>query len=130
MGELEVRLCLLFGLISAFSTALLFQTVWQRADLGLYGTWLVAISGTTFAIYGLDKLLSVTPLKRVPESFLDILALLGGFPGGWLGMLVFHHKSNRDKHPWIWFWLAVSTVGHLALAGYILLRSGQGGTIW
>ena len=82
MGELEVRLCLLFGLISAFSTALLFQTVWQRADLGLYGTWLVAISGTTFAIYGLDKLLSKTPLQRVPESFLDFLALLGGFPGG------------------------------------------------
>jgi uncharacterized membrane protein YsdA (DUF1294 family) len=129
MGELEIRLCLLFGVISALSTAWLFQTVSQRADLGLYLTWLAAISGTTFAIYGLDKLLSVTPLKRVPESFLDILALLGGFPGGWLGMGIFHHKSNRDKHPWIWFWLTLSTIGHLVLAGYLLFRSSQAGTI-
>lgn len=129
MGEQEVRLCLFFGLISVFPTAWLFQIVSQRTDLGLYGTWLAAISGTTFAIYGLDKLLSKTPLQRVPESFLDILALLGGFPGGWLGMIVFDHKSNRDKHPGIWFWLTLSTVGHLALAGYLLLRSSQAGTI-
>jgi uncharacterized membrane protein YsdA (DUF1294 family) len=51
-----------------------------------------------------------------------LLALLGGFPGGWAGMFLFNHKSNRQKHPVIWLCLILGTVIHAALAYYWLVR--------
>jgi uncharacterized membrane protein YsdA (DUF1294 family) len=59
---------------------------------------------------------------RVPELILHLLALVGGFAGGWLGMAVFRHKSNYRRHPGIWAVLVLSTAGHLALLYFWLVR--------
>ena len=46
-----------------------------------------------------------------------MLALLGGFPGGWLGRLVFHNKTQKGTFTLI---LIVSTILHAGLAPSIL----------
>lgn len=55
----------------------------------------------TFFVYGLDKFLAKAEWKRVPEKWLHTLALLGGFPGAALGMLMFHHKSRKKVFKWV-----------------------------
>jgi uncharacterized membrane protein YsdA (DUF1294 family) len=58
----------------------------------------------------------------VPENLLHLLALLGGFPGAWAGMLLFHHKTNFRKQTAIWFFLILATLGHAVLAYYWFVR--------
>ncbi len=82
----------------------------------LYTTWLVAVSIATFTLYGLDKtnarLQGSRAKHRVPKRLLHMLALLGGFVGGWLGMFIFWHKV---RHPIFWTILIFSTVVHSSL---------------
>ena len=49
--------------------------------------WFAAASALAFTTFGLDK--------WKPESFLAMLGALGGWPGGLLGMIVFHHKTAK-----------------------------------
>ncbi len=107
-----------FGLPTAGVTGLLFFWAYSSTDWNPYAIWLAALSLATFGIYGLDKGLSKTHARRVPENMLNVLALLGGFAGGWAGMLIFHHKSNFRKHPTIWLFLILAPVVHLSLAFY------------
>ena len=53
-----------------------------------------------------------------PSKGTQRLAVLGGFPGGWLGMIVFHHKTNRREHGNVWAFLALATLTHAALTYY------------
>ncbi len=72
----------------------------------------VAMSVATFVIYGLDKSAAKMGTGRAPENFLHLLALLGGFPGGWAGMFIFWHKIRK---PVFWAVLIFSTILHVAL---------------
>ena len=55
----------------------------------------------------------------IPEKHLHWLALLGGFPGGWLGRFIFHHKTRKR----IFFLvLVISTIIHLGLAGWLFFK--------
>ena len=71
----------------------------------------------TFFWYGFDKGQSKRAGLRVPEMVLHLLALAGGFPGGWLGRLFFHHKTRKDAFLVI---LILATVLHLGLAPTLL----------
>jgi uncharacterized membrane protein YsdA (DUF1294 family) len=82
-------------------------TPWQ-----LHLIWLVLASTVTFILYRMDKGLSKTEARRVPEKILHGLALLGGFPGGWLGRTVFRHKTRKGIFLFI---LIISTLLHAAL---------------
>ncbi len=82
-----------------------------------YGIWLVALSVLTFIIYGTDKALSKTGGRRVPEAVLHITALAGGFPGGWAGRSVFHHKTRKGVFVLV---LIVSTLLHLGIIYWIM----------
>ena len=113
---------LIFGLISIALAGLLYPVLYNSTDWNPYAVWIVALSGATFGIYGLDKLLARIGWGRAPEKLLHALALLGGFPGGWAGMLIFHHKTNYQKHPAIWFFLILATLGHAVLAYFWLFR--------
>ena len=44
---------------------------------------------------GLDKHRAKTGAWRIPERRLFLFALLGGGPGGFLGMLAFRHKTRH-----------------------------------
>ncbi len=87
-----------------------------------YVAWLSAWSLSAFVIYLIDKLLSKAGTLRAPELILNLLAVVGGFPGCWAGMFGLNHKSNRSKHPVIWLVLVASTIGHAALVVLWLLR--------
>jgi uncharacterized membrane protein YsdA (DUF1294 family) len=75
-----------------------------------YFTWALAISLVTFVYYGVDKWLSKAQgLRfRVPELILNLLAVLGGAPGAWLGRAIFRHKTNLRRH-WLMFAILVAS---------------------
>lgn len=113
---------LVFGLLGAGLGAVPFLLVYSGTGWNPYAVWLGAWSLSAFVLYAVDKALSKAGRLRVPEAILNLLAVVGGFPGCWAGMFAFHHKSNRGKHPIMWLILAASTVGHAALIVVWLLR--------
>ncbi len=107
-----------FILICVASVGLLYPYIYNNTNLHPYAVGLVSLSVITFVMYGIDKLLSKIGKVRTPELILHLLAVLGGFPGGWAGMLFFHHKT---KHSDFWAILAFSTFVHAVLAYYLFL---------
>ncbi len=85
----------------------------------LYWIWLAAISIITFLLYGFDKAQSKTDGWRVPEVVLHGLALTGGFPGGWAGRSLFHHKTKKGFFVFV---LVISTMIHAGLWYWLFLR--------
>ena len=59
--------------------------------------YLVAINVVTFFVYGIDKWKARHKRWRVSEAALLMLAVLGGSVGAWLGMRVWHHKTQHKK---------------------------------
>ena len=62
--------------------------------------WLAAygvVSAITLALYGWDKRAAIRNGRRIPEARLHALALLGGFPGAFLGMHLFRHKMRKPS---------------------------------
>jgi uncharacterized membrane protein YsdA (DUF1294 family) len=80
----------------------------------IYLSIVMMMSIICFAAYGLDKQLAVNGGRRVPESTLHLLALLGGWPGAILGQRHFRHKTKKLSFL-IEFWLVV--VVHVAFVG-------------
>ena len=48
-----------------------------------------------FVLMGADKRAAIARRRRVPETTLLALAVLGGSLGGLLGMLLFRHKTRK-----------------------------------
>ncbi len=92
--------------------------LFQAMALPVYLAWLLTLSIITFLTYGFDKAQSKRKGWRVSEMTLHLLALAGGFMGGWLGMFWFRHKTKHGIFKVILFG---STVLHLYLinAGYL-----------
>ena len=61
--------------------------------LSLYAFLLLNV--ITFLVYGFDKIVSTTSMRRVPELTLLFLAFIGGAYGAGLGMVLFHHKVRK-----------------------------------
>ena len=59
--------------------------------------YLIVINVATFITYGIDKYKARRAMWRVREASLLILAVLGGSVGAWLGMKVWHHKTQHLK---------------------------------
>ncbi len=59
--------------------------------------YLLIINIITFIIYGIDKYKSIKHKYRISEKTLIILAILGGSFGAFLGMITFHHKTQKKK---------------------------------
>lgn len=57
--------------------------------------YLLIINFLTFLSYAIDKYNAIKRKKRLPESYLFFLAILGGSIGALLGMKVFHHKVRK-----------------------------------
>ena len=59
--------------------------------------YLAVINVVTFFMYGIDKWKAKKSKWRVRETALLGLAVLGGSIGAWLGMKVWHHKTQHKK---------------------------------
>ena len=59
--------------------------------------YLVASNVVTFFLYGIDKWKAKRARWRIPESVLLGMAAIGGSVGAWLGMRVWHHKTQHAK---------------------------------
>ena len=58
--------------------------------------WVGVASVWAFLLFGFDKWRAGrTGSRRVAESSLWLVSALGGWPGGLLGIVVFHHKSSK-----------------------------------
>ena len=58
---------------------------------------LAVINVVTFFMYGIDKWKAKKSKWRIRETALLGLAVLGGSIGAWLGMKVWHHKTQHKK---------------------------------
>jgi uncharacterized membrane protein YsdA (DUF1294 family) len=59
--------------------------------------YLAVINVGTFFMYGIDKWKAKKSKWRIRETALLGLAVLGGSIGAWLGMKVWHHKTQHKK---------------------------------
>lgn len=82
--------------------------------------WLAACNTVTFAAYAYDKRAAKagkdargrSKARRVSESTLHVLALLGGFVGGWIGRHALRHKTRKPSFAVV---LTLATLIHAAL---------------
>jgi uncharacterized membrane protein YsdA (DUF1294 family) len=78
--------------------------------------WVLAASLATFVLYGVDKAQAKRNGLRVPEDLLHLLALVGGFPGGFAGRAAFRHKTRKPVFAWVlWISLAIHVTVLLVL---------------
>jgi len=80
---------------------------WLPPDL----IWLIptlygGLSLRTFVVYAVDKAAARSGRRRVRERHLHGLALVGGWPGGWLAQRMLRHKSSKTSFRRL-FWLTV-----------------------
>ena len=68
---------------------------------------MAALSLVTFGVYGYDKAQAQGGGPRVPEVVLHLLGLLGGTPGAFIAMRMFHHKTSKKSFQTV-FWLTVA----------------------
>ena len=98
----------------------IFVALMLWGKINWYVAWLIGWSVSLFALYGIDKTQAVRKGWRVPEIVLHTLALIGGFIGGWLGMLIFHHKTNKPVFKLV---LGIATILGIVLFYYFVLRA-------
>ena len=79
--------------------------------------YLIVINVATFLTYGIDKWKAKRAKWRIREAALLMLAVLGGSVGAWLGMKVWHHKTQHKKFK---FGVPAIIVVQLALGAFLL----------
>lgn len=69
---------------------------------------------------GFDKASAKVGSERVPELWLTLLSLAGGFSGVVLGMLLFHHKVSKRS-----FQLKIGVATLVSILFILILISGR-----
>jgi uncharacterized membrane protein YsdA (DUF1294 family)/cold shock CspA family protein len=112
---LGTALLLLFGLATALD---------RPASFALWlAMWVAALSLVTFGTYGYDKAQAQGGGPRVPEAVLHLLGLLGGTPGAFIAMRMFHHKTSKQSFQTV-FWIIVA-VQIIALLSWVLISARE-----
>ena len=81
--------------------------------------YVLILNFVTMLVYGIDKFKAKKGKWRIPESTLLLLAVLGGSIGAWLGMRVWHHKTQHKKFK---YGIPVIFILQVALCFYLLYR--------
>ena len=87
--------------------------------LHIFLIYLAVINVVTFFMYGVDKWKAKKSKWRIREAALWGLAMLGGSIGAWLGMKVWHHKTQHKKFK---YGVPAIIIIQLILIGYIFYR--------
>ena len=78
----------------------------------------VSMSLLLFCVYAFDKSAAMNRRQRIPEATLQVLSLLGGWPGELVAQPLFHHKYTKTAYR-LTFYLIVSL--HLALLAILAI---------
>ena len=114
---------LIFGLFSLIFGVVLYSYLADTLNVdSRYITYLLSLNVIIFILYGIDKLSPKFGGRRIPEPLLHLLALLGGFVGGWLGMFVWVHKTNWAKHQDFPIFLTIATLLHGAIIYFLFFQ--------
>ena len=68
--------------------------------------YLILLNAVTYWVYARDKRRAEQGEWRVPEAWLHLLELLGGWPGAFLAQRRLRHKCSKGSHQFA-FWLIV-----------------------
>ena len=82
---------------------------------------LAAVNALAFLLFGLDKGLSKSGRRRVPEAHLILLGGLGAGVGAWLAMSLFRHKTRKRGFQLL---LGLATAAGIAGWGWWMFGSG------
>jgi uncharacterized membrane protein YsdA (DUF1294 family) len=87
-------------------------------DIKVIAALVLALNVITFFVYGIDKWKAKTGKWRISEATLQILAIIGGSIGAWLGIKVWHHKTMHKKFKY--GVPAIIAIQFIAVAAYYL----------
>ena len=73
-----------------------FKWLWQN-PISILWLYLAVMNLVTFIVMGLDKFYAKKGKRRVPESTLFLLSIIGGSIGGILGIYAFRHKTLHKQ---------------------------------
>jgi len=81
--------------------------------------YLLAVNVLSMALFALDKQRASGGGWRIPEKYLHLAGLAGGFPAGFLAMRLFRHK--RRKLRFVAAYVLVSLVSAAGI-GYVAVE--------
>ncbi|HSP59327.1 MAG TPA: DUF1294 domain-containing protein [Halomonas sp.] len=84
-----------------------------------------AVSLVAVAMYAIDKAAARGERRRIAESTLHLLALLGGWPGALVAQQWFRHKTRKQPFRFIFWCVAAVNCGAL----YWLVQAEQAGGV-
>lgn len=114
-GNWRVVVALLFLALVATMYAI------SRIPVEIVGIYFVA-SVVTFFAYAFDKSAARKGGQRTPETSLQFLSLIGGWPGGLVGQQLLQHKTRKASfQTTFWFTVAVNIVA----LGFLLSSQGS-----
>jgi len=93
--------------------------------IAIYLALVLVMSFATFLAYGSDKGRAATGNRRIPERTMHLMAILGGWPGAFLGQRQFRHKTQKVSFR-IVFWITVALhVGIVGAVAYAVFKLRQ-----
>jgi len=109
----------IFAIATLVGGLLLWVVIRPALGWHWYAAWLLSWSLVALLLYAFDKLQAQRGRRvlRVPEVVLLGTAVLGGFLGAWIGLLLLRHKT---RHQVFWTVLIVSTLAHAVLVFFIM----------
>lgn len=100
-------------LLITLPLALSIYLIWEKSNPIPFVSY-IFMSALTVLCYAADKKHAMIDSWRIPEPYLHLLELMGGWPGGLLAQNQFRHKAKKPSYQWI-FWGIVALHGLLWL---------------
>ena len=92
------------------------MVAYKMSDLMLNLAYLyLAVSVVTLFMYGIDKSAAKNNQARVSENVLQLLALIGGWPGALIAQWLFRHKTKKTSFQIVFRMMVLLNIGLLAL---------------
>lgn len=104
-GSLDASPLIVLGVLLALPCYALSQ-VSRHVAWPVLGGAALTLSVLTFLAYRSDKRRAEAGAQRISEATLHALALMGGWPGAFLGQRMFRHKTSKLSFQFV-FWFVV-----------------------
>ncbi|HWH26034.1 MAG TPA: DUF1294 domain-containing protein [Pseudolysinimonas sp.] len=95
----------LLAIVAFAAIYVLVEVFWTQLPLWVLALY-VGLSIIAFFAYGADKDAARSSKRRIAETTLILLGLLGGWPGAIIGQQVFRHKTAKRSFRAV-FWVSV-----------------------